>query len=245
MLIGLLATVFVVTIIVFAAYIIQPKNFAKAFRVSETCNVSIPPSATMVQMNNCNIYTMFPSKPKRIIFFPGGAFIRCCIDFTPFVETPLNGYEVVMIQYRTLMEVTHMRPVVKDCAQVLATLLKDKKPTLVIGYSAGGYMASRSIEESNSVVPFLGLHGYYNLTTDYLLKFYSWLYVRDQIREVNADLSKIVTGDQDPLEESTDLFSQKFGVQKETVEGANHFTFYDLSRNQIYIDIIRNIIDRL
>lgn len=246
MIVGVFIALVVVALILFVVQIVQPRNFARAFRVSQTCKVSIPPLAEKVSLFNCNVFTMFKSKRKRIIFFPGGAFIRCCIDFTPFTETALNGYEIVMVQYRTLMQVKHMRPVVSDCAQVLDFLLKQsQKPTLVIGYSAGGYMATRAIEESNSVVPFLGMHGYYNLTTDYLLKFYSWLYVRDPIRQVNTNQNFLITGDKDPLKESTDLFSVEFGITEQVVQGADHFTFYDLQQNEPYVDRIKTIMSNL
>lgn len=245
MLVGIVVAVFVVLLLLSLVYVAQPKNFARAFRVSLSCHVSVPPTVTMQQMYNCNVYSMFTSKPKRIIFFPGGAFIRCCIDYEPFTETALQGYEVVMVQYRTLLQINSMRPVVKDCAQVLSSLLGSKKPTLVVGYSAGGYMAARAIQEANVSVPFLGMHGYYNLTTDYLLAFYSWLYLHDKIRTVDATKTWVITGDKDPLEESTSLFASHFGVDKQVVPLADHFTFYDLKRNQPYVDYIVKLMTKI
>lgn len=129
-----------------------------------------------------------------------------------------------------------MGPVVHDCAATLAELLNGStKPTLVVGYSAGGYLAARAIELANVDVPFVGLHGYYNLTSDYLLAFYSWRYLPGPINKIDAHKTSLMSGDQDPLEESTILLAEKFAIPHTIVEGATHFTFYDLEKNEPYV----------
>lgn len=245
MLLSFIVTLLFVLIVFFICFFaFQPKYFARLLRISQTCSSNIPIGIKSYDAHNCKIYILNENKAKRIIFLPGGAFIRCCADFSPFTESTLRGYEIVMIVYKTLMDYSTISPVIDNVAKCIFDLYSEKsKPTLTIGYSAGAYIALKAIESLDIDITFLGINGWYNYTEDYLLRFYSWLYLAGLPRKSKNLKIYTIASENDTLRNSTLQFNRFFGILRREIPEANHFSFYDLLKIEEYADQINEIFD--